>query len=207
MTVDIFFDAPFGYNVTQDANGCENVDVVVNMSVDPTVELFYGAWFRLQWNCTLMKFIDTWVGMTGNLYNGSAWHAASSVSGNPTGDIAGCNQTAECAAMGGGDQGCANILALWDNYFRITNNGTGINATAAPLSSEGTLAKLRFKTSGPVGNPCAWGNQLNYGTTDLEFIPNLEIVGYLDGSFYYDDQLGGIEARAFVWQDTTVTVN
>ena len=59
---DIFFTES-NYSVPNDADGCEDFFTTINISTP--IELFFGAQFVLEWDCTLFYIRDSWTQDTG----------------------------------------------------------------------------------------------------------------------------------------------
>jgi hypothetical protein len=193
VNADVFFEET-SYNVQNDGNGCENFFITVNMSTP--VHLFYGARFGLEWDCTLFYIRDAWTQNNGHgrLYNGTSpnpnWSDATKVNVSLAGS--------SCPNIGAGDQGRANIVVDWSNYWQVVHNGKGVNVTAPPGSppypAEAELIYIGWRTAGPG----CWGKAVNNGSTDIRFVPTLKLMGYDGGIFNYSGSI--------TWHNTSVTV-
>ena len=155
----------------------EAQDFYTTINITP-IELFYGAQFVLEWDCTLFQMRTAWTRKNGHgyLHNGSQWIKASSVGLNPTGDNPQCPDP---------EQGRVNFLVIWDNYWGIAARGTGIN-----VSREGTLVTIGWRTY--------TGADYREGETGIRFVPTCKVGGYLRGSYDY--------TRPVTWTGTTVEV-
>jgi hypothetical protein len=197
--VDIYFQQN-PYNVTQDGDGCETLWVWINITAP--LEYFFAAQFLLEWDCNLLELrtAGTQNSGKGNIYNGSGnsttgWHLANQNAVNLVGLNPQCPEQGTYPAPNA--QGRAAFLAAWDTY-PDTHNGQGINVTA-PMSgppAEGILSGVRFRTTGPT----CYGTTINTGSLNLNFLPTLKIVGYLDGDYDY------YATRNVTWANTSVNV-
>ena len=160
----------------------EAQDFYTTINITP-IELFYGAQFVLEWNCSLFEIREGWTRKNGHgyLHNGSQWIKASSVGLNPTGEQPPAVDT-DCPVE---RQGRVNFLVIWDNYWGIAARGTGIN-----VSREGTLVTIGWRTY--------TGADYREGETGIRFVPTCKVGGYLRGSYDY--------TRPVQWIDTTVEV-
>jgi len=146
------------------------------------VELFYGAQFVLEWDCTLFELDGGWTQSNGHgyLYNGTSpnptWVKASEVALNPTGDNPQCPDP---------KQGRVNFMVTWDDYYGIAERGMGVD-----VNREGTLVTLRWRAHS--------GADYRTGTTDIRFTPKMKIVGYLIGAYEY--------TKPVHWHNTSVTL-
>jgi hypothetical protein len=171
------------YNVSGE---CVNFNTQINISTP--VEYFFAGQFVLQWNCSLFELRTTWT-MTngkGKAYNGSQWFTADDNAVGLTGNNPSCPDQ---------NQGRANFLCAWDSY-PDTHGLSGINISAPPSGpAEGILSIQRWRT---YGSACV--GTYRTGTTEIGFVPELEIVGFKDGDvYYYTDPV--------TWTNTSVTVN
>jgi len=155
----------------------EAQDFYTTINITP-IELFYGAQFVLEWNCSLFEMRTAWTRNNGHgyLHNGSEWVKASSVGLNRNGENPQCPDPR---------QGRVNFLVIWDNYWGIAARGTGIN-----VSREGTLVTIGWRTY--------TGADYREGETGIRFVPTCKVGGYLRGSYDY--------TRPVQWIDTTVEV-
>jgi len=155
----------------------EAQDFYTAINITP-IELFYGAQFVLEWDCTLFEMREGWTRNNGHgyLHNGSQWVKASEVGLNPTGDNPQCPDP---------KQGLVNFLVVWDDYWGIAARGTGIN-----VSREGTLVTIGWRTYA--------GADYREGDTGIRFVPTCKVGGYLRGSYDY--------TRPVTWTGTTVEV-
>lgn len=172
MSYEVFFTEP-SYGV----NG-SGTDFFTTINISP-IELFFGAQFVLEWDCTLFELLTGWTRNNGHgqLYNGSTWVKATGVGLNPTGNNPQCPDPT---------QGRANFLIDWGNYAGLTMDGLGLTATR-----EGTLVTIRWRTYSD--------SAYNSGTTGIDFAPTLKLVGIKDGVYEYTGTVG--------WTDTLVTIS
>ena len=188
----IFF-AESNYQV----NG-EVQDFYTSINITP-VELFFGAQFGLEWDCTLFEMRDGWTRNNGGgrLYNGTSpnprWTEATQVSVNLGGDNPSCPDPT---------QGLAWFVVDWGNYWWVTHDyrpglRIGVNVTAPPnalFPDEGQIVRIRWRTYGPSS-----GTTFKQGTTYISFVPIMKIIGFRDGPYEY--------TKPVEWIGTKVEVN
>ena len=159
----------------------EGQEFYTTINISP-IELFYGAQFVLEWDCTLFELDGGWTQNNGHgmLYNGTSpnptWVKASDVALNPTGNNPQCPDP---------KQGRVNFVVEWSDYYGILRDGEGVDVT-----EEGTLLTVRWRTHS--------GADFKTGDTDISFAPAMEICGYLDGAWDY--------TKPVYWHDTSVAV-
>ncbi len=162
VSYEVFFTES-SYSV----NG-SGADFYTTINISP-IELFFGAQFVLEWDCTLFGIMPGWTQMNGEgqLYNGSSpnpgWNDAASVGVKLKGDNPQCPDPT---------QGRANFLIDWGNYVGLTRDGLGVDVTR-----EGTLVTVRWRTYSD--------SEYRTGVTDISFAPTLKLVGIDDGAYEY----------------------
>ena len=173
-------------------------DFYTTINITP-VELFFGAQFGLEWDCTLFEMRTGWTRSHGGgrLYNGTSpnpgWTRATQVAVNLDGDNNQCPDPT---------QGLARFAVDWGNYWWITHDyqpglRIGVNVTAPPAGpDEGQIVRIRWRTYGPSS-----GTTFNQGTTDINFIPGnpCKIIGFWNGPYEY--------TKPVEWTGTKVEVN
>ena len=163
----------------------EGEEFYTTINITP-VELFFGAQFGLEWDCTLFEMETGWTQSDGGgqLYNGTSpnpgWTRATQVAVNLDGDNSQCPDPT---------QGLAWFVVDWGNYYGLIERGEGVN-----MSKEGTLLTVKWHTHS--------GADFRSGTTGIGFVQKMKAIGYLDGPWEYDEH--GIE---LLWSNTSVTVN